>query len=85
MKLYMDNNDKNIHDFLPAGAEVSIIPVLAGEHGEVKLDDADLPEELPILALRNAVLFPEAVYPVTIGREKSVKLINDAQKGNLFI
>ena len=45
----------------------------------------NMPDVLPVLALRNAVIFPGTVYPVTIGREKSLKLIEDAQKDNAFI
>ena len=66
------------------GAEVSIIPVVQGE-GPVKIDAAQLPDSLPILALRNAVLFPGTVYPITIGREKSIRLIEDAENHNAFI
>ena len=69
---------------LPNGAEVSIIPVVQGE-GLPKIDESDLPEILPILALRNAALFPGAIYPVTIGRDKSIKLIQDAEKESFFI
>ncbi len=67
-----------------AGAEVSIIPVVQGD-GMVKIDESQLPDSLPILALRNAVLFPGTVYPITIGREKSIRLIEDAEQGNMFI
>ena len=66
------------------GAEVSIIPVVQGE-GVSKIDHAQLPDSLPILALRNAVLFPGAVFPITIGREKSIRLIEDAENNNTFI
>ena len=69
---------------LPAGAEVSIIPVMQGE-GLLKFDESELPDILPVLALRNAVLFPGAVYPITIGREKSVRLIQEAEKEGFFI
>ena len=69
---------------LPAGAEVSIIPVMQGE-GLLKIDESELPDILPVLALRNAVLFPGAVFPITIGREKSVRLIQDAEKEGFFI
>ncbi len=76
---------KNINDILaPAGAEVSIIPVMQGD-GFMKVDESELPDSLPILALRNAVLFPGTVYPITIGREKSIKLIEDAEKNNAYI
>jgi len=67
-----------------AGAEVSIIPVMQGE-GVMKIDESQLPDSLPILALRNAVLFPGTVYPITIGREKSIRLIEDAEQNNTFI
>ena len=66
------------------GAEVSIIPVMQGE-GVTKIDRSQLPDSLPILALRNAVLFPGTVYPITIGREKSIRLIEDAENSNTFI
>ena len=68
----------------PAGAEVNIIPVMQGE-SEIKVNPGDLPDSLPVLALRNAVLFPNMVYPVTIGREKSIALIRDAEKRDSFI
>ena len=67
-----------------AGAEVSIIPVVQGEC-VMKIDESQLPDSLPILALRNAVLFPGTVYPITIGREKSIRLIEDAERNNTFI
>ncbi len=68
----------------PSGAEVSIIPVVQGEM-MMKIDEAQLPDALPLLALRNAVLFPGTVYPITIGREKSIRLIEDAENNNGFI
>ena len=68
----------------PEGAEVSIIPVMAGDVSS-KFEETELPDSLPLLALRNAVIFPGAIYPITIGREKSIKLITDAQKSNSFI
>ena len=68
----------------PSGAEVSIIPVVQGE-AMMKIDETLLPDSLPLLALRNAVLFPGTVYPITIGREKSIRLIEDAENNNAFI
>ncbi len=74
-----------IKDILsPSGTEVNIIPVMQGE-GFMKIDESELPDSLPILALRNAVMFPGTVYPITIGREKSIKLIEDAEKNNRYI
>lgn len=69
---------------MPSAAEVSIIPVMPGD-GFIKIDESDLPEIIPILALRNAALFPGAVFPITIGRDKSIKLIQEAEKDNFFI
>ena len=76
--------DKFSDIMAPEGAEVSIIPVMAGDVSS-KFEETELPDSLPLLALRNAVIFPGAIYPITIGREKSIKLITDAQKSNSFI
>ena len=73
-------------DFLsPSGAEVSVIPVASPDGPMQGVKDEELPDSLPVLALRNAVLFPGTVYPIIIGREKSLKLIQEAEKKNLFI
>lgn len=68
----------------PASAEVNIIPVIKGEDS-LKFDESNMTNTLPILALRNAVLFPTAVFPITIGREMSIKLIRDVENGNGFL
>ena len=84
-KMDIMNTDNNKDIFFPAGAaEVNIIPVMQGEE-QMKVEAADLPDTLPILALRNAVLFPGMVYPVTIGRQKSITLIKEAEKRDSFI
>ncbi|HZH01838.1 MAG TPA: endopeptidase La [Flavisolibacter sp.] len=64
-------------DFLP------IIPMNENE-GEA-FDKKDLPDELLLLPLRNTVLFPGVVLPITVGRDKSIKAVNDAYKGNKLI
>ena len=69
---------------LTSGAEVNIIPVMQGE-GLMKVDDSELPDVLPVLALRNAILFPGTVFPVTIGRDKSIRLVKEAEDQSLFI
>ena len=61
-----------------AGVEVNIMPVI-GDSSLLKLDESELGETLPILALRNAVIFPGMVFPVTIGREKSIRVIRDVE------
>ncbi len=60
-----------------SGSEVNIIPVMNIESPVQDLKDAELPDLLPILPLRNAILFPNTVIPVTVGRPKSIQLIND--------
>ena len=65
--------------FSPTGVEVNIMPVV-GEAPSIKVDPSDLPEILPILALRNAVIFPGTIFPVTIGREKSVRLVSEVEQ-----
>ena len=75
---------EDIDKMFPAGAEVSIIPVIQGD-GLQKIDESELPLVLPILALRNAALFPGTIFPITIGRDKSIRLIKDAEKSGSFI
>ena len=64
--------------FAQPGVEVNIMPVV-GDSSLMKLDESELTDALPILALRNAVVFPGTVFPVTIGREKSIRLIRDVE------
>jgi len=57
------------------------ISLLSHEEEEV-LNKEDLPETLPILPLRNTVLFPGVVIPITVGRDKSIQLLKEAYKSN---
>jgi ATP-dependent Lon protease len=58
-------------------SEAELIPLLTPEDEEEMINE-ELPDTLPILPLRNMVLFPGVVIPITAGRDKSIKLINDA-------
>ena len=49
---------------------------------EEEINKEDVPDILPILPLRNTVLFPGVVIPITAGRDKSIQLIKEANKGN---
>lgn len=60
------------------------IPLLSSED-EDSINNEKLPNELPVLPLRNTVLFPGVVIPITVSREKSIRLIKDAYKGNKLI
>ncbi|MBR4826494.1 MAG: endopeptidase La [Bacteroidales bacterium] len=64
--------------------DINIIPLVQGEPA-AKLDESQLPDVLPVLALRNAAIFPGTVFPITIGREKSIRLIQDAEDKDFFI
>lgn len=64
--------------------DINIIPVVQGEQ-TFKVNESELPDVLPVLALRNAALFPGTVYPITIGREKSIRLIQDAEEHGFYI
>ena len=64
--------------------EAELIPLLTPEDEEAMNNEA-LPEALPILPLRNTVLFPGVVIPITAGRDKSIKLINHANKDGKVI
>ncbi len=61
-----------------------LIPLLTPEDEE-EMNNEQLPDQLPILPLRNTVLFPGVVIPITAGRDKSIKLINDANAGGKVI
>src|SRR5438552_17833647 len=52
------------------------------ELDEIQQKVQTIPEQLPILPVRDAVIFPNAVTPLTVGRESSVKLINDVQQSD---
>lgn len=57
--------------------DADLIPLLSAEDEE-EMNQEEVPAELPILPLRNMVLFPGVVIPITAGRDKSIKLLNDA-------
>ncbi len=61
--------------------KAEIIPIFS-EEDEDKINKEKIPDILPILPLRNTVLFPGVIIPITVGREKSVRLIKEIEKGN---
>ncbi len=71
----MLHDDSNEPDFIS----------LLSEEQEEEINNEDLPESLSILPLKNTVLFPGVVIPITVGRDKSIRLIRDANKGNKTI
>jgi ATP-dependent Lon protease len=75
-KLFMPGTEDEM-EFMP------IIPL--NEDGSEDIDTQPIPEELPLLPLRNTVLFPGVVLPITVGRDKSIKAVNDAYKADKLI
>jgi ATP-dependent Lon protease len=64
-------------DFLP------IIPL--NESDQEDTNGIEVPAEIALLPLRNTVLFPGVVLPITVGRDKSIKAVNEAYKGEKLI
>ena len=64
--------------------ETEFLPLMSDED-EDKISKEDTPDVMSILPLRNTVLFPGVIIPITIGRDRSVKLIKDAENGKKSI
>ena len=76
--------DRNIYMMDDLKEEGDVIPVFSMGDDELKFDD-NYKEIMPILALKNTVLFPGVVIPVTVGRDKSIKALQKADKGDKFL
>jgi ATP-dependent Lon protease len=78
-KRIVSDDDEDIvlesNEFLP----------LFSKKEEDEINKSNLPNELPILAIKNTVLFPGVVMPITIGRDKSIQLVKDVMKGDKII
>ncbi|MDE5612497.1 MAG: LON peptidase substrate-binding domain-containing protein, partial [Odoribacter sp.] len=71
----LEHIDEDSADFLP----------IVGDEKELLNDNMQIPDTLPILPLRNTVLFPGVIIPINIGRMKSLQLIRDSYKQNAMI
>jgi ATP-dependent Lon protease len=78
----LKNNEIFLSDMIDT--ETEFIPLLSSEDEEL-MNSEQIPEVLPILPLRNTVLFPGVVIPITVGRDKSIKLIKDYYKGDKIV
>jgi ATP-dependent Lon protease len=65
--------------------EGDLIQLITDDEEEGLLQNEDYANEVPILPVRNTVLFPGVVIPITVGRQRSIKLVKKAQKGNKLI
>ena len=75
-KFYLQGTEEEM-EFMP------IIPLNDSE--DPNADSEPIPEEIALLPLRNTVLFPGVVIPITVGRDKSIKAVNDAYKADKLI
>ncbi|MBY0426069.1 MAG: LON peptidase substrate-binding domain-containing protein, partial [Cytophagales bacterium] len=78
-------NDINKNLVLSSVADdstIEMIPLLTGDEDDSK---DKIPDDLPILPVRNIVLFPGVVLPITVGRQKSIRLVKKAYKGSRII
>ena len=65
--------------------EMEFMPMIPlHEEGEGS-DEQPIPAELPLLPLRNTVLFPGVVIPITVGRDKSIKAVQEAYKTDKLV
>src|SRR6476620_6505103 len=78
-------NEKSL--FLrPGDEDVDFLPIIPLNEAESDSDeDIEIPAELPLLPLRNTVLFPGVVLPITVGRDKSIQAVSDAYKADKLI
>ena len=74
-KNYLSDHEVEDHEYIP----------LITPEDEEQMDNEHTPEVLPLLPLRNTVLFPGVVIPITVGRDKSIRLVQEANKGNKII
>ncbi|HEY5462407.1 MAG TPA: endopeptidase La [Hanamia sp.] len=65
--------------------EMEFMPMIPMNEDNDVNDEQAIPAELPLLPLRNTVLFPGVVIPITVGRDKSIKAVNDAYKTDKLI
>ena len=82
MSKFFEQNLFQLSDGSDSDAE--FIPLITAEEEE-NMNKEVFPPDLPILSLRNNVLFPGVVIPITVGRDMSIKLVNDANKGDKII
>ena len=72
--------------YVESQEEMDIMPIVPLTEDEMSDEDKKkLPKELIILSIRNMVLFPNVVLPITVSREKSIKALNDAEKSGKYI
>ncbi|SMD46351.1 ATP-dependent Lon protease [Aquiflexum balticum DSM 16537] len=84
----MNNYTNQLYQSLMVGdyaGEGDLIQLITDEEDDSLQHPEDYSKEIPILSVRNTVLFPGVVIPITVGRQRSIRLVKKAQKGNKLI
>ncbi|NQU87332.1 MAG: LON peptidase substrate-binding domain-containing protein, partial [Mariniphaga sp.] len=84
MGIVNEGNFRNLVFSDALNDEAEFMPIIA-DGSDSDLRDIEVPDILPILPLRNTVLFPGVVLPITVGRKKSLQLIKDVNKGSKLL
>lgn len=72
--------------FLRPEDEMEFMPIIPLNEDDVEnADEISIPDEIALLPLRNTVLFPGVVLPITVGRDRSIKAVNDAYKADKLV
>ena len=82
MKRYKNNFEFSLSNVIDE--ETEMFPLMSNEDEE-QINTEITPKSIPILPLRNTVLFPGVIIPITIGRDRSIKLIKDTYKKDKII
>ncbi|MCH7400681.1 endopeptidase La [Belliella kenyensis] len=84
----MNNFENKLYQSLMVGefaSEGELIQLITDDEADDASQQENLPDQIPILSVRNTVLFPGVVIPITVGRQRSIKLVKKAQRGNKYI
>nr|HQU56167.1 LON peptidase substrate-binding domain-containing protein [Chitinophagaceae bacterium] len=81
------NKDLNLEKYLLKPEEdLDFLPIIPlNENDQADINNITVPEEIPLLPLRNTVLFPGVVLPITVGRDKSINAVNEAYHGDKLV
>jgi ATP-dependent Lon protease len=83
--MFERKNKTTLSELIDEESDQGEFITLMSQDEEDEIEKESHPETLPILPLRNTVLFPGVVFPITVGRDKSIKLIKEAYKGDKLI
>lgn len=84
----MKKNDSSLYQSLIVGdfaGEGDLIQLITDDEEDEQARLENYAEDIPILSVRNTVLFPGVVIPITVGRQRSIKLVKKAHKGDKMI